>query len=219
MPNFIFGEFQSEITQKKSRFIATAKNINSKQDALNLIDLHKKKFHDVKHIAYAYILSQDQKKYSDDGEPQGTAGIQILKNLEQKNLFYSMIVVVRYFGGILLGTGGLSRAYFSVAQSVIEKSFLLAANYFFKVNMILSYDFFSYINHELKKYNCFTENIIYDQDIKLIFYVKQEFYSSFIDSIKNFDVKKISILSQEKILGAIYNQKFISLNNICKIDI
>ena len=209
MPNFLFGEFQSEITQKKSRFIATAKNINSKQDALDLLDLHKKKFHDAKHIAYAYILSQDKKKYSDDGEPQGTAGIQILKSLEQKNLFYSMILIVRYFGGILLGTGGLSRAYFSAAQNVLEKSFWLAANYFFKINIILSYDFFGYINHELKKYNCFMENIIYDQDIKLIFYIKQEFYFNFIESVKNFDTKKINILSQEKILGAIYNQKFI----------
>ncbi len=214
MPNFIFGEFQSEITQKKSRFIAIAKNINSKQDALNLIDLYKKKLHDAKHIAYAYILSQDKKKYSDDGEPQGTAGIQILKNLEQKNLFYSMILVVRYFGGILLGTGGLSRAYFSAAQSVLEKSFFLATNYFFEINIIFSYDFFSYINHELKKYNCLTENIIYGQDIKLNFYIKQEFYSDLIHSIKSFDTKKINIFSQKKILGAIYNQKFISLASI-----
>lgn len=214
MPNFIFGEFRSEITQKKSRFIAVAKNITSKQDALDLIALHKKKFHDAKHIAYAYILSQDKKKYSDDGEPQGTAGIQILKNLEQKNLFYSMILVVRYFGGILLGTGGLSRAYFSAAQNVIEKSFFLLADYFFKINIIFSYDFFSYINHELKKYNCLTENIIYDQNIKLNFYIKQEFYSNLINSIKNFDAKKINISSQKKILGAIYNQKFISLGSI-----
>lgn len=211
MPNFIFGEFQSEITQKKSRFIATAKHINSKQEALNLIDLHKKKFHNAKHIAYAYILSLDKKKYSDDGEPQGTAGVQILKNLEQKNLFYSMILVVRYFGGILLGTGGLSRAYFLAAQNVLEKSFFLGSDYFFKISIILSYDLFGHINHELKKYNCLIENIIYDQTIKLFFYIKEEFYFNLINSIKNLDAKKITVLSQKKILGAVYNQKFILL--------
>lgn len=210
MSKFIFGEFRSEIVEKRSRFVAIAKNIKSKQDAIELINSNKKTFHDAKHIIYAYILLDSQKKYSDDGEPQGTAGIQILNNLEHNNLFFSIIIVIRYFGGILLGTGGLSRAYFLAAETVLQNAILLESNNFYAINISLSYDIFKQINYELKKHDCLISKITYEQDIKIIFYVQDRFYDSIILSIKKLDPRKIKLLSQEKTFGAIYNNKFVS---------
>jgi len=120
MDNFLFvtlGSAEGEITEKKSRFIATLREIHSEDEATAFINEMRKKYWDARHNCYAYVLGKNNEimRFSDDKEPQGTAGKPILDVLTGKCLHNTCIVVTRYFGGILLGTGGLVRAYSAAA--------------------------------------------------------------------------------------------------------
>ena len=106
---------KAEIVEKKSKFIANVFYVESVEEAEEYVKKIKKQEHDAKHNCFAYIITDLEgntiQKSSDDGEPSGTAGAPMLKILTEKNLSNILVVVTRYFGGILLGTGGLVRAY------------------------------------------------------------------------------------------------------------
>lgn len=120
-----------EIEEKKSRFIADVSPVQSEEEAIAFIEKIKKKYWDARHHCYAYVLGEDAGfiRFSDDGEPSGTAGkpiLEVLKGLQVSNL---AVVVTRYFGGTLLGTGGLVRAYTQAAQAGIKASELGTMRY------------------------------------------------------------------------------------------
>lgn len=106
---------------KKSKFIAYYFEINNKEEALEILEKLKKEHKKARHIPYAYKIDQEIKK-SDDKEPSGTSGMPILNMIEKNNLNHTLIAVVRYFGGIKLGAGGLIRAYGNAVKDVIKKS-------------------------------------------------------------------------------------------------
>ena len=111
-------EAQYEFTEKRSRFIGYARPVTTEQEALDFIAAIRSKHWDAKHNVYAYRLREGHiSRYSDDGEPSGTAGIPVLSVLQKGDLTDCVIVVTRYFGGILLGGGGLVRAYSHAAAS------------------------------------------------------------------------------------------------------
>ena len=98
---FVDGTFRSEISIKKSRFICSIKGDVNKDEAEEFVNKIKKEFPDARHNCYAYIIDENTFRYSDDGEPQGTAGIPMLEVIKRKGLSQSVLVVTRYFGGIL----------------------------------------------------------------------------------------------------------------------
>ena len=104
---------------KKSKFYSQLYNVEAKEDCDKIIEFLKKEHKKATHICYAYILSNTA-RFCDDGEPSGTAGRPILNVLEKKNLKNVMVVVIRYFGGVKLGAGGLVRAYTKSASSAIK---------------------------------------------------------------------------------------------------
>lgn len=104
-----------------SKFIGFAHTIQTEQDAKQLIDGYKKKYHDARHVCYAYRLGPDLWRTKDDGEPHGTAGMPILRAIDAAKRDNMLVVVVRYFGGTLLGTGGLMVAYREAAKATIEE--------------------------------------------------------------------------------------------------
>ncbi|MBP9989716.1 MAG: YigZ family protein [Ruminococcus sp.] len=114
-------EASDEFTEKKSRFIGYIKPVTTQEEAVAFINEIKSKHWDAKHNVYAYVLREGQiQRYSDDGEPQGTAGVPVLDVLLKENLTDCVVVATRYFGGILLGTGGLVRAYSHTAKIAVE---------------------------------------------------------------------------------------------------
>lgn len=116
---------QAEIIEKKSKFIANLFYVESAKQAEDIIKETKKRYHDARHNCVAYRIIEDEKiveKASDDGEPSGTAGMPMLQILKSNNLANVLVIVTRYFGGILLGTGGLVRAYSNSLIKAIEKS-------------------------------------------------------------------------------------------------
>ena len=114
----------TELEIKKSRFICDLEKVSSDEEAKAFIKKIKQKYSDARHNCYAYIADSDgaYMKYSDDGEPSGTAGLPMLEVLKGKGLYCVTAVVTRYFGGILLGTGGLARAYSDSVVNALEKS-------------------------------------------------------------------------------------------------
>lgn len=117
-------EGSDEFTEKKSKFIGYAKHVASEADASAFIAKIKAKHWDAKHNVYAYVLGENSEtqRSTDDGEPSGTAGRPVLEIIKGENLTNTVVVVTRYFGGVLLGTGGLVRAYSKAAKLAIANS-------------------------------------------------------------------------------------------------
>ena len=113
---------REEIIEKKSRFIASVYPVFSKEEAEEKINEVKKEFWDATHNVYAYILPDNISKYSDDGEPQGTAGLPVYNVLNKKDIYNVLVIVTRYFGGTLLGKGGLIRAYTDATIKGLEEA-------------------------------------------------------------------------------------------------
>mgnify|MGYP005757838493 FL=1 len=131
-------EAEAEIVEKKSRFIAQIFAVNSKEEAEQVLANVKKKYYDAKHNCYAYIVDNIE-KCSDDGEPSGTAGAPMLDLLKNNGLNNIIVVVTRYFGGTLLGTGGLVRAYTESAKKALENAKMIEKEYGIRYLLEISY--------------------------------------------------------------------------------
>lgn len=119
---FVYQGGEDEIVIKKSRFIGQAFPVETEEETLRIIEATKKKYWDARHNCYAYILGEygDITRCTDDGEPSGTAGRPILEVLQGEGIHNALVIVTRYFGGTLLGTGGLVRAYSQAAKAALE---------------------------------------------------------------------------------------------------
>lgn len=111
---------EAEYVDRRSRFIAAIEPVADEEAALAFIAARKKKYWDARHNVHAYVLRNGISRFSDDGEPQGTAGLPMLETLQKRGLTDCVVVVTRYFGGILLGTGGLVRAYSQSTSLAID---------------------------------------------------------------------------------------------------
>lgn len=117
----VLHEAEAELVEKRSRFIATVKPVRTENEALEILEALKKKYWDARHNVYAYVIEENNiQRYSDDGEPAGTAGVPVLEMIKKEGLSNLIVVVTRYFGGILLGTGGLVHAYSKSAKMGVE---------------------------------------------------------------------------------------------------
>ena len=157
---------ESEIVEKKSRFICNMKHIESEEEALDFIKQIKKKYYDARHNVYAYIIGDGSvKKCSDDGEPSKTAGIPIMQMLEGERVTDVVCVVTRYFGGTLLGTGGLIRAYTKAAKDCLAVCGLLKKTMCDIVEINCEYTFLRKVEHILKTGGYLVDNIDYGESV------------------------------------------------------
>ena len=184
---------QTEITEKKSKFIANLFYIENVEEAEELIKKTKKKYFDAKHNCIAYrVIENGQiiEKSSDDGEPSGTAGQPMLSILQKNNLANVLIIVTRYFGGILLGTGGLVRAYSSSLLKAIEKAKKVTKCLGQELQVELDYNEFENFKYYCKKNKINIIKVEYqeyiDCTISLEFHKKERL-------VKDYEGKKISL--------------------------
>lgn len=155
----------AEITEKKSRFIASMSHIESEEQAAAFINSVKKEHYDARHNVYAFLLSNGFKKYSDDGEPTRTGGFPVLEMLENEGITDCVCVVTRYFGGTLLGTGGLIRAYTKAAKDCLSECGLLKKTMCDVLEINTDYTFLSKVEHILKSGDFKIENIDYGENV------------------------------------------------------
>ena len=164
---------QKEIVIEKSTFIGTAQMIENEEQALEFIQAMKKKYYDATHNVYAYVLGDDNniQRFSDDGEPSGTAGIPVLEVLKKNDLRNICIVVTRYFGGIKLGKGGLVRAYGKGAVAALEASEIIWRRLYQIVEVNVDYTLLGMMQNQLKLAEYQVKNIRYDEMVHLEVYV------------------------------------------------
>lgn len=158
----------AEIVEKKSRFIANLFYVESAEDAENKIKEVKKKYFDAKHNCFAYLIYEDNKilkKFSDDGEPSGTAGAPMLEILEKIGIYNVVIIVTRYFGGILLGTGGLVRAYSESLKKAISLATIQDQERGYEVDIECTYSSFEKFKYYCNKNNINIVNSTYSDTI------------------------------------------------------
>ena len=173
MKNFISikENVESEITVKKSKFICNLIKVESQIEAENKIKEIKKKYHDARHNCIAYRVIENEQiieKSSDDGEPGGTAGLPILNVLENVELTNILAIVVRYFGGIKLGTGGLIRAYGGTTNEAIKSTKIYDFINYQKYQLILDYSLSNKIDYFISS-NTIILSKEYQEEVRYIF--------------------------------------------------
>lgn len=176
-------------TEKRSKFISFAFFVENEEEVQNYLKEIKTKYYDAKHHVYAYKLEKNNsEKFSDDGEPSGTAGMPLLGVINSYELSNVLIVVVRYFGGILLGTSGLRKMYISGGCGAIESAKIEKRILCNNIEIKMNYSEYSKILNAVKKCGGVITNTDYEDDIKLIFYIeknKTEEILKKISDIKN----------------------------------
>ena len=165
------SEVTAEIVEKKSKFIANIYYVETVIEAEEKIKEVKKKYYDARHNCFAYsIFSKDGiiNRFSDDGEPSGTAGSPMLNIINSKNLSNILVVVTRYFGGILLGTGGLVRAYTGALQEALNSCTEVEKDLGLEVEFEVIYADFEKIKYYLNQNNIKMLNIEYKENISIV---------------------------------------------------
>ena len=195
----------AEIVEKKSRFIANLFYVESLDEAEEKIKEIKKKYHDAKHNCFAYLIFKDNnisKKFSDDGEPSGTAGAPMLEILEKNNLYNVVVIVTRYFGGILLGTGGLVRAYSYSLKKAISKCTIVTQECGYEVQVKLSYSDFEKFKYYCNKKciniinSTYSDTVICNVELSEI---EKKCLMKDIQEENNFNILQFDIIRQKNI--------------------
>lgn len=172
---------EGEITEKKSRFIATVHPVESEEEALAFLEEMKKKYWDARHNCFAFVIGSNNEiqRFSDDGEPQGTAGKPILETLLNENLHNTLIVVTRYFGGTLLGTGGLVRAYGQSSKEGIRNSVIQKVCEGISFKLTVDYNSIGKIKYIMGQMGITDAQEEYGQNVVLSILMKKDEYNEF----------------------------------------
>ena len=166
---------EAEIVEKKSVFIAYAARATTEEEAQAIIRERSKKFADATHNVYAYYLRGGAvARYSDDGEPQGTSGIPTLNVLKMSGADDLCVVVTRYFGGTLLGAGGLVRAYSAAARAAIEAAGIVAFDRFIILRVACTYSEYQRLQYELDRIRAIIDNVEYGADVTVTFAIRHD---------------------------------------------
>ncbi len=190
-----------EFVERKSRFIGYARPVKSEEEALAFIASIKSKHWDATHNVYAYCLRENNIcRYSDDGEPSGTAGIPVLNVLQKNNLTDCVVVVTRYFGGILLGGGGLVRAYTHGASIGVNAAGIITMRLCALCSLKCDYNQYGRINSLIPECGGNVTNAEFGADVDLSFTMTKEDFASFLPKLA--DTTNGSV--EAKIIGEEY---------------
>ena len=169
-----------EFTERRSRFIGHVKPAASEAEAAAFIAECRDKYWDASHNVYAYILRDGQtRRYSDDGEPQGTGGVPVLEVLQREGLTDLVCVVTRYFGGVLLGAGGLVRAYSHGAKLAVDAAERMTMSECTELALEFGYDLYGKISYPLPQFHAQTTFSDFGAVVRLQVLVKDCFVPSF----------------------------------------
>lgn len=205
----VYSGGTAETTEKKSRFIAAAAPVTTAEAAEEFIERIKKKYWDASHNCSAYVIGYQNEiqKCSDDGEPSKTAGRPILDVLLGEKIHNTVIVVTRYFGGTLLGTGGLVRAYQRAARESLLNSILIDKFSGLKVRIRTDYGGIGKIMYLISQDGIATLKSEYTDTVTLILLVPEELYTDFLKKINEITGGKAEISKEDKVYYASVNGK------------
>ena len=178
----IKNNIKDELIINKSKFITYIYKVNTLDEVNDILSNLKKEYKDATHICYAYILD-NQERFNDDNEPTGTAGMPILEVLKKNNLNYVVCFVIRYFGGIKLGSGGLIRAYSNSCSSCLKLTNIKKLEKLFKISLTISYSDNKLLNNLINDNNIITKT--YENDINYLLLVNEDI----LNKINSYNLK------------------------------
>lgn len=197
-----------EYVEKKSRFIGIAAPVSTVEEAANLVAKEKAKYYDARHWCYAYRLRDGFQKYSDDGEPQGTAGLPILDILQRKNITDCIIIVTRYFGGTLLGTGGLVRSYSAAGNAAIANAPLLHMKPYTVGSLTCDYNQYGRISPLIPQMEGIVVSSDFGEQVTLEFYLPEEKQEAFEKELTELSYGSITAKFEGTLFGGTANGKW-----------
>lgn len=193
------SEGVAEVAVKRSRFIGVVRPVSSEEEAIFFINSQKQKYWDARHNVYAYIIRENNiMRYSDDGEPAGTAGMPVLDMLKKEGLCDVVAVVTRYFGGILLGTGGLVHAYSSAAKAGVDAAGLTEMVLCKEIILTCDYTLWGKLQNELSKFEVQSLDPEYSDLVRLPVFVPLGDTKRFINSLTEATNAKVSFKPGEE---------------------
>ena len=189
---------QDEVIIEKSTFIGYAKPVKTEEEAVEFINEIKKKHKDARHNVWAYTIGQNMniQRYSDDGEPQGTAGIPTLEVIKKEDLRDVVVVVTRYFGGVKLGAGGLVRAYTKGAKVGIDAAKVIEKVMYKEVRIKIDYNQLGKVQNEIMNMNYIIKDTIYADNVEMVVYSRLEDVEKLVSRMTD-----ITSATAENILG------------------
>ncbi len=195
---------QAEIVEKRSKFIANIIYVHTVEEAEEYIKNIRKKYYDAKHHCFAYRIITDNgivNRASDDGEPTGTAGSPILNIINKNELINVLLVVTRYFGGILLGTGGLTRAYSNSSIEALKKANLVIEERGYEIELQINYNDFEKLNYYCRKNRINIINVKYTQKVICNIEVNKEEKDKLLNNLNelNFKIENYEVVKEKNI--------------------
>ncbi|MDD4609887.1 MAG: YigZ family protein [Bacteroidaceae bacterium] len=181
----IEGLSEAIYTEKRSKFLAFAIPVESLDTVKEIVDAYQKKYYDARHVCYAYMLGADRNIFraNDNGEPSGTAGKPILGQIRSKELTDILVVVVRYFGGIKLGTGGLVVAYKTAAAVALEKSVFLTKTVDVTVRISFEYCLMNDVMRVVKEMEPTVLERVFEMDCRMSLSIRKSLFPDLLDRL------------------------------------
>ena len=163
------GDGEAEFTEKRSSFLGHVRMVETEDEAKSFVAEMKKKYYDARHNCWCYIIKDGAVRYSDDGEPQGTAGLPMLEVFKREGVENVVCVVTRYFGGVLLGTGGLLRAYTKSAKDALDAAGIAAVRRWVKLEAACPYSLLERMKTECLALEGAVSDVEYGADVRMTF--------------------------------------------------
>lgn len=207
----VYQQAGIEIIEKKSRFIATVKPVKTETEAKEFIDSLKKKYWNASHNCFAYQVGErnEIQRFSDDGEPNGTAGKPILDVLKGEDIQNTVIVVTRYFGGTLLGTGGLVRAYGRSAKEGLLSAKVIEKELYQKVSVKVDYTLVGKVQYETLQAGHILHDTLYTENVEFLVLVKTDFVSGYEKIIQEVTSGQDVLSKLEEVYGTYIDDQLI----------
>jgi len=210
----IFEYGQAEDVINKSRFIGYAKPVESEEEAVAFVDEIKKKHKDASHNVPVYLIGEkfEVQRYSDDGEPSGTAGVPVLSMLKNEGITNLAVVVTRYFGGVKLGTGGLVRAYTHAAKIAVDAAKVVEKKVYLELHVHLNYTLHGKFQNFLMNNEAYLlKDTVYLDNVNTIVYIEPELIEGFKATVVDMTGDKVKFEDHDEIYLTILDGKAVEL--------
>lgn len=188
------GYGEDEFTEKKSRFIGRAWLVETEEEALQKIQEMKKQHYDATHNCWAYIIRDGAMRFSDDGEPGGTAGNPMMQVLQREQLYNVVCVVTRYFGGVLLGAGGLVRAYTKGAKIAIDAAGKSMKRVWTVLYIPCPYNFYERVKLETESFDAVIRKTDFGAEVELEVLIARDKTQEFIDKLTDMTAGTVEVM-------------------------
>ena len=194
------GSGESEIVEKRSRFLGHLRPVSSEEEAKDCLSEIRKQYHDARHNCWCYRIYDGPERFSDDGEPQGSAGMPMLEVFRRENVSNFVCVVTRYFGGVLLGTGGLSRAYSAAAKEALLAAGLTASGKWTELRFSCPYALLERCRNELIDAGAVINDLTYGSDVAVVAQLPEFTASTVKDRLVELSAGKVLPVIGETVL-------------------